>query len=588
MRFFAAQAPSPNKNSHDSAATISIMDPAAAPAPKPDHGAVSATLRSLNICLNLSHRQQGGAWRPRRATMQHAAAGRRQQTFSVSCGPDGALAGGGGGPARRKTCTHTLSANAGGELVVAATWEGVSILSAQELRRAADDYARFGTSPPSRVRHFAGVGPALLQPTTHVVRPRTKLAKCAWCPDVTELLASGGSGGGWLHYCRPSGAVDSWPLPCSPGVSGWTGLAAVEWLPGQRRALVGSSASNGVLVWDSGAAGARRGGSVCLDSKRVGRADCLAALPGGDLVMGGCGSGKLVIWDLRMASSSVRNFGCASKAVLREVDVARRVQQYLESRCSGGGGGFRGAAAAEALAAGTAAAGGSGGGPGGTALGGGGGCFFSQLLPCPLDARLLAFVQTDMQVGLMDCASGEVLDHASTLTPAAPGELDDWDARAAAMLGAGAGGAAAADLGASLGFGRPQDFRQGCCQSAWDVDGRVLYTAGALYDRDSHLTAAEAPVVGGEWRVRATGSGAAAAAGGGGGGRQVPTLAAVRLGHAARPAGCGVSAAAGAEGGDWGAVRHVVTSHHASAVYQDSVSGNLLLGTGTPLLLHVS
>lgn len=142
------------------------------------------------------------------------------------------------------------------------------------------------------MRHFAGVGPALLQPVTHAVRPSTKLAKCAWCPDVGELLASGGSGGGWLHYCRPGGAVDSWPLPCSPGVSGWTGLAAVEWLPGRRRALVGSSASNGVLVWDSGEGGGRRG-TASLDSKKLGRADCLAALPGGDLVMGGCGGGKV-------------------------------------------------------------------------------------------------------------------------------------------------------------------------------------------------------------------------------------------------------------------------------------------------------
>jgi hypothetical protein len=139
-------------------------------------------------------------------------------------------------------------------------------------------HRRFGTHHPSRVRNFAGVGPALLQPVTHAVRPNTRLSKVAWCPDVPELLASGGANGGWLHYVRPSGAADSWPLPCSPGAGGWTGLADLEWLPGRRRALVGSSASNGVLLWDSGEGGG---------------ADCLAALPGGDLVMGGCGSGKV-------------------------------------------------------------------------------------------------------------------------------------------------------------------------------------------------------------------------------------------------------------------------------------------------------
>ena len=138
------------------------------------------------------------------------------------------------------------------------------------------------------------MGPVLLQPVTNTVTPNTKLSKCAWCPDVPELLASGGAGGGWLHYCRPSGAVDSWPLPCSPGGSGWTGLAAVAWLPDRRRALVGSSASSGVLLWDNGGGGgSRRSGAVSLDSARLGRADCLAALPGGNLVMGGCGCGKV-------------------------------------------------------------------------------------------------------------------------------------------------------------------------------------------------------------------------------------------------------------------------------------------------------
>jgi hypothetical protein len=134
-------------------------------------------------------------------------------------------------------------------------------------------------------------------------------------------------------------------------------------------------------------------------------------------------SRQLVVWDLRMASSSVRNFGAASKAVLHQVDVARRVQHFYESSLaeaspfgpgalagssfcggglfsSGGGGGLFSSAAAllaqpplgggaDAAAPGAAAA----------ALGGGGGCFFSQLLPCPADPRLLAFVQTNLQVG---------------------------------------------------------------------------------------------------------------------------------------------------------------------------------------------
>ncbi|KIY96010.1 hypothetical protein MNEG_11953 [Monoraphidium neglectum] len=371
-------------------------EPAAPSGRRLSHDAVGASLRSLNMCLNLCNRQLGGGWQPRRGTMQHCGAGRRQQTFSVAAGADSAAL---SGAPPRKTCTHTLAANSGGLMLAAATAEGVSILSTCELRRAAADYDRFGTHHPSRVRNFAGVGPALLQPVTHAVRPNTRLSKVAWCPDVPELLASGGANGGWLHYVRPSGAADSWPLPCSPGAGGWTGLADLEWLPGRRRALVGSSASNGVLLWDSGEGGGRRG-AVSLDSKKLGRADCLAALPGGDLVMGGCGSGKLVIWDLRMASSSVRNFGAASKAVLRQVDVARRVQLYY----SGGDAAGDDDACAHAGAA--AAGGGVAAGGRAAGLGGGGGCFFSQLLPCPWDARLLAFVQTDLQVGQAATAPG--------------------------------------------------------------------------------------------------------------------------------------------------------------------------------------
>jgi hypothetical protein len=106
---------------------------------------------------------------------------------------------------------------------------------------------------------------------------------------------------------------------------------------------------------------------------------------------------QLVIWDLRMASSSVRNFGAASKAVLRQVDVARRVQLYY----SGGDAAGDDDACAHAGAA--AAGGGVAAGGRAAGLGGGGGCFFSQLLPCPWDARLLAFVQTDLQVGAWAC-----------------------------------------------------------------------------------------------------------------------------------------------------------------------------------------
>jgi hypothetical protein len=95
--------------------------------------------RTPNTCVHLAQREHGGAWRPRRATLQHAAAAGRRQTFYVSCAPDGGALSG-AAPAR-KTCTHTLTANAGGELLVAATWEGLSIMSAGELRRAAEDHA---------------------------------------------------------------------------------------------------------------------------------------------------------------------------------------------------------------------------------------------------------------------------------------------------------------------------------------------------------------------------------------------------------------------------------------------------------------
>ena len=572
--------------------------------------------------------------------MQHAAAGRRRQRFFVACAPNGALAG-----APRKTCTHTLAANAGGELLAAATWESVSLMSASDLRRAADEHARRGADPPSRVRHFPGVGPALLQPATHVVRPNTKLAKCAWCPEVPELLASGGGGGGWLHYCRPEGAVDSWPLPCSPGVAGWTGLAAIAWLPGRRRALVGSSASHGVLLWDSAASGGGgRAGTVSLESRKLGRADCLAALPGGNLVMGGCGSGRLVVWDLRMATSSVRGFGAASKAVLHQVDVARRVAAYYDAAAAvaasaassaaaaarsgvrgggglvgglggggtggggaleelspfvsarllggGGGGGWDNSVSglAAAVAGGAAAVAGAGAGGGGAAAAsslalGGSGCFFSQLLPCPADPRLLAFVQTNLQVGLVDCATGDVVHHTSTLAAAPPGALEAWDAANAAR-GAPAT-PAGAELGAALGIGRADDFRPACCQSAWDAGGRVLLTAGALYEQHDDAAAAAAAerdqaALPGGWRAAATG-------GGGGGAAperppplQIPTLAAVRLGYS----GGGYGGGDGGAGAD-GAVRHVPISHHASAVFQDRATGDLLLGTGTPLLLHV-
>jgi len=137
-----------------------------------------------------------------------------------------------------------------------------------------------------------------------------------------------------------------------------------------------------------------------------------------------------VIWDLRMATSSVRNFGAASKAVLHQVDIARRVQQYYEtpastaaagaaaataggSNCSSASvsspplivsalsmlaGGGSGSGISFGVGSSSFATGGLGLGLAAAALGGGGGCFFSQLLPCPADPRLLAFVQTNMQV----------------------------------------------------------------------------------------------------------------------------------------------------------------------------------------------
>jgi hypothetical protein len=334
-----------------------------------------------------------------------------------------------------------------------------------------------------------------------------------------------------------------------------------------------------------------------------------------------------------MASSSVRSFGAASKAVLHQVDVARRVQQFYDSAPGGGAGGATAAAAAAAapaavsLAAGASAAAGGGGGlgrsgsgglgrtgsglgrtgsglfsippsllappPGGeppaaapppaagaAALGGGGGCFFSQLLPCPADPRLLAFVQNNMQVGLLDCASGEVVDHVSTLAPAAPRQLRAWDAAAGALLAESAS-PAGRGLGEALGMGRPDDFRPACCQSAWDRDGLLLYTAGALWEPAPAAAPAGPPGGGG----LEGGDGAAAAPPP----RQVPALAAVRLAGVPRPAGCGVSRGGEREGGGAAAaVRHVLTSHHPSAVFQDRATGSLLLGTATPLLLHVS
>lgn len=108
------------------------------------------------------------------------------------------------------------------------------------------------------------------------------------------------------------------------------------------------------------------------------------------------------------------------------------------------------------------------------------------------------------------------------------------------------------------------------------MEGRILYTAGALW---------EAAVGGAEGAESA--AVARTEAGEQLPGRQLPTVAAVHLQQAVRPVGCGVAAGAGV-GGREGAVRHVMTSHHVSAVFQDKTSGSLLLGTGTPLLLHVS
>lgn len=98
-----------------------------------------------------------------------------------------------------------------------------------------------------------------------------------------------------------------------------------------------------------------------------------------------------------MASSSVRNFGAAAKAVLHQVDVARRVEQYYDKNAAAAAA-PAGAGAAAGAAAAAAAASAGGWAAGGPPAARGGGCFFSQLLPCPSDARLLAFVQTNMQV----------------------------------------------------------------------------------------------------------------------------------------------------------------------------------------------
>ena len=67
-----------------------------------------------------------------------------QKAFAIACGADAAAL---SGAPPRKTCTHTLAANAGGELLVAATWEGLSVLSSADLRRAAEDHARWAAPP---------------------------------------------------------------------------------------------------------------------------------------------------------------------------------------------------------------------------------------------------------------------------------------------------------------------------------------------------------------------------------------------------------------------------------------------------------
>jgi hypothetical protein len=195
--------------------------------------------------------------------------------------------------------------------------------------------------------------------------------------------------------------------------------------------------------------------------------------------------------------------------------------------------------------------------------------------------------------------------HASTRAPAAPSQLSDWDAAARARMSDAT--AAGREAGAALGVGRPQDFRPACCQSSWDVDGRVLYTAGALWEDQD--TAPLGDQSGGFLDGGGSSGGGGYGSGGGAGGgglavgaagqllvvdglaaerplpRQVPTVAAVCLQQTLRPAGCGGSSS-GSSGGS--SVRHVMTSHHASAIFQDRLSGSLLVGTGTPLLLHIS
>ncbi|KAF8072348.1 hypothetical protein HT031_000007 [Scenedesmus sp. PABB004] len=196
------------------------------------------------------------------------------------------------------------------------------------------------------------------------------------------------------------------------------GAACVRYLPRGAAYTLAAARPGGLALWDCRAAS-----RAVAELPTSGALAHLAPLPGGELLLGGCGDGQVALYDVRRhagSASSVVNFGGGR-------DAAALVARYnLPMRAAAAAGG---AGAAAPLFP-----------------------FLSALCVSPGDANLVAYARPDLQVGVLDLAHNRVVAQACVAEALGGGD--------AAMLA-----------------GCQQRAAARCC---WDGMGRVLYTHGLL------------------------------------------------------------------------------------------------------------